>query len=86
MWPVVGAVVALWYLSEHYFAPIYGIFLRGTSSFAEIADRIEVVAKSPGILASILYYDLLMPLVCLWVLAFAVLAFVPGRGAYVSPP
>jgi len=78
-WIALGFVAAVWYLSEHHLAPIYGIFLRGTTSAADVLGRVEVVAKSPGLLASVLHYDLVVPLLCLWVLMAACLSLMPSR-------
>lgn len=81
VWTVFGVVASAWYLFEHHLTPIYGIFIRDTSSLYEVANRVAVMAKHPGTFASVLHYDLLLPLICLWTLVFAVLRLVSGHRA-----
>jgi hypothetical protein len=83
-WTIFGTIVSVWYLYEHNLSPIYGIFLRGAASVSDIADRIAVMSKSPGLFASVVHFDLVLPLLCLWTLFMAAFSLLVRRGGHAA--
>ncbi|TAK92522.1 MAG: hypothetical protein EPO06_01595 [Burkholderiaceae bacterium] len=71
VWLGFGVVVTGWYLSQHHLTPIYDIFVRDASSVGDVVHRINVMSKYPVMLASVIYFDILFPALCLWVMVFA---------------
>lgn len=84
IWTVLAVIVSLWYLYEHNLSPIYGVFLRGATSVSDVASRLVIMSKSPGLLVSIVHFDLLLPLLCLWALVVAGFSVLMGRGKYAA--
>jgi hypothetical protein len=74
-WEILCSASAAWYLSDHYFAPVYGIFFSGMSSFSEVLARIEIMARPTVAFAALVVYDVLIPIVCICMLACAAQSF-----------
>jgi hypothetical protein len=66
-WIAFGLISAVWYLLGH-----FGFFVSGILSLSDLIARIKALSVLPSSLLTVFHFELLLPLLCIWVLVTAV--------------